>query len=256
MSEMEFHPLANLFPMLEAPQAGAFADDIKANGLRQVIVTFGGKILDGRNRYLACREAGVNPRFKEFTGDDPLSYVISLNLTRRHLTESQRATVAAKIATLPDGQRQVGKFAGVPSQAQAAAMMNISERSVRSARQVLENGTPEMIASVEQGRLKVSTAVRQIAGDAINVVMAHRPRGLDEPISVERLPSPGSLSSMASRATTPVRPANTELREDLKGAIASLRAVGKRLAGYKIRDIDNALATAEMVIDRHLPQAI
>jgi hypothetical protein len=82
MRAMEFHPLANLFPMLDEQQAEVLASDIRAHGLRQAITTFDGKILDGRNRYLACVSAGVEPRFKEFAGADPLGYVISLNLNR------------------------------------------------------------------------------------------------------------------------------------------------------------------------------
>ena len=34
---------------------------------------------------------------------DPLTFVISANLHRRHLTESQRATIAAKIVTMNSG---------------------------------------------------------------------------------------------------------------------------------------------------------
>jgi hypothetical protein len=126
--------------------------------LHEPIVVYEDKILDGRNRYRACEAAGTEPMFTVYQGDDPISYVISLNLRRRHLDESQRAMVAAKLATLQHGVRQSGKFAAVPTQEEAAALLNISERSVRSAREVTEHGVPELVQAVERGRVSVSAA--------------------------------------------------------------------------------------------------
>ena len=63
------HKLSSYFPMLAEPELAALASDIKANGLRVPILTYEGKILDGRNRFKACEEAGVEPRFEPFTGD-------------------------------------------------------------------------------------------------------------------------------------------------------------------------------------------
>jgi N6-adenosine-specific RNA methylase IME4 len=155
-----FHPLAGLFPLLEGAEADAFGDDIKNHGLREPIVLLDEQILDGRNRYLQCRRVGAEPTFRPFCDDDPVAYVISLNLKRRHLNESQRAWVASKIATLGDGQRQVGKFAEVPSQSDAANMLNVSERSVRSAAAVRDHGSPELQHAVEHGHLAVSAAAK------------------------------------------------------------------------------------------------
>src|ERR1700739_141478 len=111
-----FHDLGNTFPMLAGDEAKALARDIREHGLREPITLLDGKILDGRNRYVACREAGVEPRFTSYRGDNPAAHVVSLNLKRRHLTESQRAMVATKLATLEHGQRQTGKFADVTTQ--------------------------------------------------------------------------------------------------------------------------------------------
>jgi hypothetical protein len=156
------HPFAELFPMLDDAALEELAADIKANGLRQPIVMFEDKILDGRNRFFACCEAGVEPKTEKYTGDDPLGYVISLNLRRRHLDTSQRAVIAAKIATLRQGQHQTGKFAALPTQAEAAKMMKVSERSVRDGRKVLDQGDAPLITSVERGERAVSSAARSL----------------------------------------------------------------------------------------------
>jgi N6-adenosine-specific RNA methylase IME4 len=159
MSRLEFHPLANIFPLLDDDQFDDFIEDIRVNGLREPIVVFQDAILDGRNRYRACLEAGVEPIFEPYEGQNPLGYVISLNLRRRHLNASQRAMVAARIATLGHGgDRSSGKFAACPTQEQAAEMLNVSERSVRSAREVLDEGVSELAAKVERGEVSVSAA--------------------------------------------------------------------------------------------------
>ena len=103
---MHTHPAADLFPVLEGPAFDALAADIQAHGLRVPIVIHpDGTLLDGRNRLRACEAVGVTPAFETWTGElgTETDYVISLNLARRHLDESQRAMVAARLATLPDG---------------------------------------------------------------------------------------------------------------------------------------------------------
>jgi hypothetical protein len=158
IAAMEFHPLADLFPLLAADEQRALTTDIMDHGLFAPIMTFEGKILDGRNRYLACQEAGVEPVFKEYKGDDPLGYVVSLNMVRRHLNESQRAMIAARVANMRQGARTDLSPIGEKSQAQAASMFNVGKRSVERAGEVLDKGSPELIEKVEHGDLAVSAA--------------------------------------------------------------------------------------------------
>ena len=96
----QFHPLANLFPLIEGDELVDFVEDVRANGLLVPIVLYEGMILEGRNRFRAYSAAGVAPGFEQYTGDDPVGFVVSMNLRRRHLDESQRAMVAAKLATI------------------------------------------------------------------------------------------------------------------------------------------------------------
>jgi ParB-like chromosome segregation protein Spo0J len=100
-TELGFHPLANLFPLMEGADFDELMQDIRENGLREPICVHECQILDGRNRYMARMVAGVEPRFEAFpVGEDPLAFVISRNLHRRHLTVQQRAAVAAELATM------------------------------------------------------------------------------------------------------------------------------------------------------------
>jgi hypothetical protein len=112
-SDLKFHPLADIFPLLDGAELGELVADIKANGQNEPIILFDGMILDGRNQYRACQAVGIQAAFLPYHGKDPLGYVISANLRRRQLSETQRAMVAAKLATLPQGQRQSDQLAGV-----------------------------------------------------------------------------------------------------------------------------------------------
>ena len=152
----EYHELANLFPMMEQSQYEDLVADIKENGLIESIILHEGKILDGRNRYNACIDSNVVPNFVEYEGEDALSYVISLNLNRRHLNESQRAMIGAKLANMK-GRRKVGKSAHF-SNKDASDKLNVSERIIKSAKKVQKEGIEDLQKSVEAGKVSVSAA--------------------------------------------------------------------------------------------------
>src|ERR1700730_10409606 len=109
---LPFHPLADMFPLLEGKDFDDLVEDIKKNGLREKIDLYQGKIADGRNRYRALLRLGVDPSGEpdkyfrkaiythtiggeiaphEQTNDDRVTaYVISRNIHRRHLTAVSR----------------------------------------------------------------------------------------------------------------------------------------------------------------------
>jgi hypothetical protein len=175
-AEYEIHPAATLFPMMDADSFQRLKADIKENGQEKCITFFDGQLLDGRNRMKACEELGIEPSIEEIedSGDgkfDPFRWVLSVNLHRRHLTESQRAMVAAKLATITRGGDRGNQHTGgkvqictlPPSMEQAAEMLSVGRRSVASAKDVLASCSDEIIGAVEQGELPVSFAAKMAA---------------------------------------------------------------------------------------------
>ena len=160
---MNYHPGANIFPLMEGQPFDDLVADIEVNGQLEPIILdeATGSILDGRNRYRACIKAGVEPRFDWYTGTDPIGFAVSLNLHRRHLDTSQRSLVFGRIATMRQGERtDLQHSANLPkvSQSQAALLTNVSERSGRDGVKVIRGGSPDLIHAVEVGDVAVSTA--------------------------------------------------------------------------------------------------
>lgn len=113
----------------------------------------------------ACRsrpddtlKPGLEPRFEDYGGSDPIRFVVSLNLHRRHLTESQRAMVADTIADMQQGARTDLTPIGGMSQADAAELLNVGIRTVQRAAEVRKHGTPELVAAVNAGTVSVFAA--------------------------------------------------------------------------------------------------
>jgi ParB-like chromosome segregation protein Spo0J len=89
--ESNWHCAANVFPLLERDELEALAEDIKAHGLLNPIIRCDGKVLDGRNRALACRLVQVEPRFRDIPLEDALIWARSQNCLRRHLKPTEDA---------------------------------------------------------------------------------------------------------------------------------------------------------------------
>jgi hypothetical protein len=182
-SRGSFHPLAELFPLIEGEQFDEMVADIAAHGVREPVVLHQGQILDGRNRWRAARAAGVECPTRIYDGDDPLGFVVSLNLKRRHLDASQRAMIAARLANMRQGERtDLPSIGGrLISQEQAARLLNVGVSSVERARIVQSSGDAGLIAAVEAGEISVTGAVEQIRGGISTGVAMHpyAERGVD-----------------------------------------------------------------------------
>jgi len=210
MKTYEFHPYADLFPMLDKDSVGfkALIEDIKTNRQHEP-VWLHGKILDGRNRYNACQHLGKDVLTRDYTGTDPIGFVLSINLHRRHLNTSQRAMVAAKLANLEAGANQHSEGISIEV---ASKLLNVGRASIERARQVLAKGDPSLIEEVETGQTSVAAAA------------AAPPEGNNPP-----------------GGNDPTNPDPAKVYKAIKGLIAELT----ELKGY---DADAAIAAAGIVV--------
>jgi hypothetical protein len=156
-----FHPLANIFPLMEGRDFEELVASIKASdGPRERIIIYEEMIIDGRNRARACEEAGVEPLYTPLpNGADPLTFVLDKNLHRRHLDDRQRASVAGKIANLSRGGDRSKPPIGGLSIEKSAEIMNVAPRQVERARVVHQQGGPEVRQALDRGEIAVSAAV-------------------------------------------------------------------------------------------------
>ena len=183
------HDAANIFP-LDEEHIDELAEDIKANGLQVPIEMLGDKIIDGRRRWLACERADVEPDIIPVDPVDPVAYVLSLNLHRRHLTESQRAMIGARAREQyekaakerqkesgGDRKTAAGKKRSASGDAHrsdpphvpghrgrasrhAGEAVGVSAASIDRARHVLESENTELIQAVDGGKMSVARASR------------------------------------------------------------------------------------------------
>jgi len=168
-SQCKVHPIANVFPMMSESEFEALKQDIKTHGQLEPIFYWKDMLVDGRNRLKACEQLGIEPRDVELTDEtDPVDYVVSHNLHRRNLSETQRAIVGAKLATFKHGQVGNGRKVEAEISAStftvegASKLLNVSESSIEKAKRVISEGSKSLVEMVERDEIKVSAAEKFI----------------------------------------------------------------------------------------------
>lgn len=168
MTEIQLHPLCTLFPRLSGAEFASLRDDIKANGLRNPIILHNGMILDGGNRYRACLDAGVDPEFTNFSGGNLVSFVLSANLHRRHMSAGQQAAIVASAqdwakaqANGSGGDRRSSAMLHLDTAASRATESGASLRTQKMADKVAK-ADPALSVLVGHGELSLPKAVAQV----------------------------------------------------------------------------------------------
>jgi ParB-like chromosome segregation protein Spo0J len=172
----EIHPICEIFPELPDNEFQALKADIAKNGVLNYGLLYEGKVLDGRHRYRACLELGKEMVFGEVDEDDkdfdPLAYVLSSNFYRRHLNESQRGMVGARLRDMFDKEAKgrQGKRTDIKenlpecpkgqSRDLAGKAVKVSGKTIDNATTVLKKGSEELIKAVDSGEVSVSKAAK------------------------------------------------------------------------------------------------
>lgn len=181
---IELHPLCTLFPRLSGAEFNALRDDIKANGLRSPIVLHGGMILDGGNRYRACVEAGIEPTFAEFGGGNLVSFVLSANLHRRHMSAGQQAAIVASAQDWAKAQPE-----GRPAkQCNVAPLSTAESRAAESGASLRTQKMADKVAKADP------ELARKVAHGDVSLPKAHA--------AVSPKPAPKQTPAQAEAART------------------------------------------------------
>lgn len=167
LPEYGFHRLAMDFPPMPADQYEALKADIEANGIRQPVLVWQGAIVDGRNRYRAARDLGLGSDgfpVSVLPDDLPEAEVAQLvrshNLAHRHLSQGQRAMLAAGLGRASHGG--ASDRGGHLKRSERARVYGVSASMVRRADYVSDNGPPELVEAVFTGTTSLPQAEAEV----------------------------------------------------------------------------------------------
>jgi hypothetical protein len=190
------HALSAAFPDMPSDEFEELIEDVTVRGLRHAVILYQGQVLDGWHRYRACLEAmkrgaKVSLRIDSYSGSDPVGFVKSHNLMRRHLTGTQRAFCLAQLATwAPSGRPKLEKgdlsapFSTVTDMAKEAG---VSERTMQQAKRVVKTGSSALKEAVKEGDISlrraadIATMPKVEQRNALTAAPAPRLRGATVP---------------------------------------------------------------------------
>jgi hypothetical protein len=239
------HPAADIFPLIEGAEFDSFCEDIGTHGLMDPVIidAASGQLIDGRNRVRACGRLGIEVAETRYHGADVVHFVISHNLHRRHLTDSQRAMIAGKLATRTRGGLS---YERPPSTSEAAALLGVRVGTVGRAKVIHRDGTPDLVDLVSAGKAPVATAARvaELSSDQQDDYAARVNAGAD-PVAT----SPPDLRRHSARtpsARPPAPPKYGKRRKHqqvLEALATSLS--GLAIAADDIKALDSSVTNEE-----------
>jgi DNA modification methylase len=164
-AELQVHPLGLLPPPLSEADLEAMEMDCLAVGIRDEIVCYEGKILDGRHKYGIARKHGLTFRTREYdekTEGAAFNYVMSKSLGR-NMDGSQKATAAVLFdETLQRmGKQREWSQAGETATDVMGKYFGVSGRYIRDAMALRRDSPDDLFLEVYHGRSKLKPALSE-----------------------------------------------------------------------------------------------
>jgi hypothetical protein len=241
----EWHPHANLYPLLEDVEFEAFKQDIAVNGQQESVkyrMVHGKKQgLDGRNRERACIELGIECHYEKVFLDDAdvKAYIDSRNLHRRHLTREQRQLRVQVMREEGHSLRDIASTLGVGS---STVKRDIADSNLSAG---VPNGTPEIGTAPT---IPQKTGPRKVTGKDGKSYAANKAACSDPKIPERLVPIFGSVSLFNRVAKLCTRLANQF--EELEKTPAYLKAVN----GKKHRVESTCIRAAGKAVEAMTPK--
>ena len=225
-----------MYPLNES-DIEPLAASIKANGQRTPIMALkDGTIIDGRNRWLACQKAGVepivtviNPDGKEVSEEMLWSIATDCNSMRRDMTSSLRACLAAQSwkRLFPDGQQNTGRSKAkncLTFEDFAQSSFKVNHLYAKQALAIL-NHSPELLEDAKEGLAEAyKTYQSRVAEDRVN---RQNMKMLEDPASSDIRERVANNNLAMEEAITLLRKRNEEEIRRIEAEAAS-RAIGRK----------------------------
>lgn len=186
----KWHLATEIFPLMSEEELDRLAGDIRIYGLQKPIELHEGLIIDGRNRILACAKAEVEPRFVEapLQGREPLNYVVSANLKRRHLYGEALDEVYALVRKVVTAGRGEVDFRSKPPLTNSTPSVGID--NFPTGEITPQPMRPMSVLSADEG-------VAWILGVSRKTVTKHRRRAeARAKLKTSKLPKPGTAKKL------------------------------------------------------------
>lgn len=159
----------NLLIPLTDEEYNNLEQSVLIEGIRDPLIVWGEILIDGHHRYLLAQEHDLEFTVKGLVFENKnsvIEWIIKNQLGRRNLNESQRALLGAKLSNTEIGSNQYTKegsqICEPSSQSEAARIVNVSPRSISSAKKILINADTETIKAIEKGELSLHAAEKEI----------------------------------------------------------------------------------------------